>query len=704
MIYNIILYYILYRMNMNHRRIKRKLSCSRTLRSRKHAKVKLEIPDDLNGPHVDLDAPMSPPPPPPSPGDDPLLLSGSLEPPSPCSDSHLPPARPLYSPRPLRRTVSPPSQPLHGLPFSPPYPDHWTDSDDDHPPQHPSPTKHGEGEFTGKFLELLVKTKKDEWRSPKRFFPLSLEKSPFPLSREKRWARSLSMQPPVSLSSPPSAERAFRRMGNTPVDLDDEGPSYRDEESLHHDEESLHHDEVLPHRDEDPSYPDEEPSHHDEPSFHEGELSYHEEPSYPDEEPSFHQEEPSSPDKEPSFHQEEPSSPDKESSHHNEDPSYPDEEPSYRDEESPHHNKVSSYHDEVLPHHDEPSFHEGELSYHDEDEVLPRHEEPSYRDEESLHHNEMLPHHEEETSFHEGEPSYPDEEPFHSPLQQRDNTTTPFETEISIEIEHDSSDQDPPPDSETWASPDLVKITSADPRAAARAAAILKKHNYDCFTRRQMKKRYSDISRPRTWSPASIISTRGVLSGGVEKQRRKTMTQVMGVRGEKVYIPGSPTTTLPNLLKQAEAEVSLASPASPNPFLVTNSYNTPPPTRVLSPQTQGWMTALANKMNTTLVLTPKVPMTPGEMCYDPLSGTRMWTKEEWKRLDACFTDERLQVGMGMGLRGDDTALVQGTIDGWETWEGMASVDQVDLDNVVARFVDWMGGWDQVNGYGPEWSR
>ena len=336
--------------------------------------------------------------------------------------------------------------------------------------------------------------------------------------------------------------------------------------------------------------------------------------------------------------------------------------------------------------------------------MLPRHEEPSYRDEESLHHNEMLPHHEEETSFHEGEPSYPDEEPFHSPLQQRDNTTTPFETEISIEIEHDSSDQDPPPDSETWASPDLVKITSADPRAAARAAAILKKHNYDCFTRRQMKKRYSDISRPRTWSPASIISTRGVLSGGVEKQRRKTMTQVMGVRGEKVYIPGSPTTTLPNLLKQAEAEVSLASPASPNPFLVTNSYNTPPPTRVLSPQTQGWMTALANKMNTTLVLTPKVPMTPGEMCYDPLSGTRMWTKEEWKRLDACFTDERLQVGMGMGLRGDDTALVQGTIDGWETWEGMASVDQVDLDNVVARFVDWMGGWDQVNGYGPEWSR
>jgi len=536
-------------------------------------------------------------------------------------------------------------------------------------------------------------------------------------------------------------------MGNTPVDLDDEGPSYRDEESLHHDEVLPHHqepslhveepsyrDEESPHHDEDPSYPDEEPSHHDEPSFHEGELSYHdkdevlphldedpsysdEEPSYRDEvlphldEPSFHEGELSYPDEEPSFHQEEPSSPDKEPSHHNEDPLYPDEEPSYRDEESLHHNEVSSYHDEVLPHHDESSFHEGELSYHDEDEVLPRHEEPSlhdqepsHRDEESLHHNEVLPHHEEETSFHEGEPLYPDEEPFHSPLQQRDDTTTPFETEISIEIEHDSSDQDPSPDSETWASPDLVKITSVDPRAAARAAAILKKHNYDCFTRRQMKKRYSDISRPRTCSPASIISTRGVLSGGIEKQRRKTMTQVMGVRGEKVYIPGSPTTTLPNLLKQAEAEVSLASPASPNPFLVTNSYNTPPPTRVLSPQTQGWMTALANKINTTLVLTPKVPMTPGEMCYDPLSGTRMWTKEEWKRLDACFTDERLQVGMGMGLRGDDTALVQGTIDGWETWEGMASVDQVDLDNVVARFVDWMGGWDQVSGYGPEWSR
>jgi len=27
-----------------------------------------------------------------------------------------------------------------------------------------------------------------------------------------------------------------------------------------------------------------------------------------------------------------------------------------------------------------------------------------------------------------------------------------------------------------------------------------------------------------------------------------------------------------------------------------------------------------------------------------------------------------------------------------------------LDNVVARFVDWMGGWDEVDGYGPQWSK
>ena len=732
-------------------------------RSRKHRRhddddVKLEMPD------VDHNAPM----PPPSPGDDPLLLSASLQPSSPFSESDIPAHRPPQSPLPFRRTVSPslprvsnilppPDFSSSGLQDGDPplfhllSSDQWSNSDDDDSGalMPDSPAKRGQGEFTGKFLEVLVKTKKDEWRNPKSFFPLSLEKSPFPLSREKRWPdsskTSLTSPPPKS----PSAEDAFRLMGNSSLDMDNEESAHQEEPphiSHHGDEEELSHhepslEEELSYHDEsscrdEPSYLEEssheqpsyleESSHHEQPSYHEQPSHHEEEPLYHEEEPSYHEEEPSyreegssyrdepldfeelshheqpthdeeepshheQPirDKEPSHHEEEPSYHEEASSCHDE-PSYRDEQPSYRDEPS-HHDEVSSYHDEVPSPHSIPP---------DRDDVAPYHDEPLQPDEEPSYHNEASPH-------YDDEPSRPNPTA-ESPLQQHDDATTPFETEISIEVEHDSSDQDFSSSSETWASPALVRITSADPRAAARAAAILKKHNYDCFTRREMKKRYSDISRRRTLSPAPIISARGVFSGAIEKQkrdqRRRTIAQVMGVRGEKVYIPGSPTTTLPNLLKQAEKEVSLVPSGSPNPFLVANPYNSPPPAQVLSSQSQGSMTALVNKINTTLVLTPKVPMTPGEMCYDPLSGTRMWTKEEWKRLDACFTDERLQVGMRMGLRGDDSALVQGTIDGWEKWEGMASVDQVDLDNVVARFVDWMGGWDEVDGYGPQWSK
>lgn len=224
--------------------------------------------------------------------------------------------------------------------------------------------------------------------------------------------------------------------------------------------------------------------------------------------------------------------------------------------------------------------------------------------------------------------------------------------------------------------PDIVKITSADPRAAARAAAILKQHNYDCFTRKELKKKYSDAMRRR--SSGSFELARAVFEGGVRKRRRTIGG--MGVRGENVFIPGSPATTLPNLLKEVQAEVS----REQSPFPSCNSNASPP---------NPFKTPLPNRNSPFLFsglgLTPKVPMTPGETCYDPLTGERMWTKEEWKRLDACFTDERLQVGATLGIVDDD---------------GLASVDLVERENVLARFVEWMGGEEAVAEYGPDWSR
>jgi hypothetical protein len=35
---------------------------------------------------------------------------------------------------------------------------------------------------------------------------------------------------------------------------------------------------------------------------------------------------------------------------------------------------------------------------------------------------------------------------------------------------------------------------------------------------------------------------------------------------------------------------------------------------------------------------------------------------------------------------------------------MAGVDEVRIEDVIERFVEWMGGWEQVEEFGPDWSR
>ncbi|KAF5349204.1 hypothetical protein D9756_009318 [Leucocoprinus leucothites] len=694
--------------------------------------VKLEMPD------VDLTAPM----PPPSPGDDPLLLSSSVEPPSSTptrprtrspwmafSESDALPVGRAADAAPVSRTVSPTPLPFHKLRFAdlppssspgenlyenqpspiiedqdlditpPDLPffelgdnvndDGWSDSGDELPmlpPPEGSPTKEGEGEFTGKFLEVLVKTKADppssvtkgrmdEWGNPKSPYPLSLEKSPFPLPREKRRADlDVLKEAEEREDEDREEEEEVRRMSVEPEpELQEPGPfDFSGIESLPDESQGRmsveQHEETysVPLRDEAAVAPS---------TSIEVEEDIQEGPSAEDAFKLMGNE---------PLHDED--APLEESS---EDLQYP---------EDDSHEEAPIILDQDL----QPSSIEEDITPAEESLSLP------------------LDNSTENAELHEITPSL---------------TNNPTNgSQIDVEVEHDPelSDDEPSSSSDASASPDIVKITSADPRAAARAAAILKQHNYDCFTKREMKRRYSDISRRRTMSPGSLVSARSVLGGGIEKQkeRRKTVGGGgMGVRGERVYIPGSPATTLPKLLRDAEAEVSMSmtmsvdeSTGSPNPFMLrsflkdkTDSYKTPLPIRFFSPvlpqtqaQAEGSLTALANKMNTSLnlSLTPKVPMTPGEMCYDPLTGERMWTKEEWKRLDACFTDERVEVGQRMGLcRDDESLLSEGRmVDGWEKWEGMAGVDDVDLENVVSRFVDWMGGWEEVDGYGPEWSR
>jgi hypothetical protein len=141
------------------------------------------------------------------------------------------------------------------------------------------------------------------------------------------------------------------------------------------------------------------------------------------------------------------------------------------------------------------------------------------------------------------------------------------------------------------------------------------------------------------------------LDSGISKSvsPRARHTTIGCVIGDTVFVPGSPITTLPDLLQ--EAELTLNSPA-------------------------------------------KLPYTPSVADDDQSSDVdtgsdvaRPWTRDDWKQLDACFTDERLVVYARTG-QGEDA---------------LADVDDVDITNVVARFVDKNGGMEMLSRFGQEWT-
>ena len=67
-------------------------------------------------------------------------------------------------------------------------------------------------------------------------------------------------------------------------------------------------------------------------------------------------------------------------------------------------------------------------------------------------------------------------------------------------------------------------------------------------------------------------------------------------------------------------------------------------------------------------------------------GPREWTKTDWKLLDSCFTDERRLFAERKGLQ--EGSLVE--------------VDDIDLENVVERFVGLMGGEAMLSTFGQDW--
>lgn len=172
-----------------------------------------------------------------------------------------------------------------------------------------------------------------------------------------------------------------------------------------------------------------------------------------------------------------------------------------------------------------------------------------------------------------------------------------------------------------------------------------------------------------TWESASRDSRRRmVLASGIKKSAPNRRLTTGGVIGDRVYLPGSPVMTLPELLH--EAEVGLE--GGPRDVLAASGrdpFKTPLPRRLLPP------------------LPSSMPAIQRNVSSIP-STEQLWTKDDWKKLDACFTDERLLAGSRLGLK-DDV---------------LADVDEVQPENVLNRFVELMGG-EEANGQrGDAWTR
>lgn len=155
----------------------------------------------------------------------------------------------------------------------------------------------------------------------------------------------------------------------------------------------------------------------------------------------------------------------------------------------------------------------------------------------------------------------------------------------------------------------------------------------------------------------------GVSKSSSEKQRRRSMG---GMIGDRVFIPGSPIMTLPELLTHAEEDLDRAE---------ENLLVTVTPVKVMRQDRDPF----------------KTPAPHGRSAFTAQNyrdDKHAWTKEDWKQLDACFTDERLDVAEKLGSA-----------------EGvMADVEDIRIEDVVERFVVMMGGDATVNARGSLWDR
>ena len=183
-------------------------------------------------------------------------------------------------------------------------------------------------------------------------------------------------------------------------------------------------------------------------------------------------------------------------------------------------------------------------------------------------------------------------------------------------------------------------------------------HDWDLVAKAARSRRFSPRSVEsliRKARRADLASASVSKSSSPARSIRRSFGVVLDGR---VVTANTPPMTLPELLSEAESDLD------PSTFL-KRGQQTP---RTPSPAPSSFRR-------------PEAPL------VIDTDGPREWSRSDWKLLDACFTDARLEIGARWGSEGT-----------------LGDVDAVELEDVVVRFVDIFGGEAVVSGLGPsfEW--
>lgn len=184
-------------------------------------------------------------------------------------------------------------------------------------------------------------------------------------------------------------------------------------------------------------------------------------------------------------------------------------------------------------------------------------------------------------------------------------------------------------------------------------------HDYDCYTKLTKKRRASqsavvDLVRE---SRRKGVTSAGIMKTTDPRRHRSTMSAV----GDRV-IPG-PVITLPELLQEVEDEITCLgnrSASTRTSFGDQDPFKTPISVKFVN---KGSISTIPERYP---------------------AGPREWTREDWKVLDACFTDQRINPG--------------------NSYPTLTPVNAVALQDVVVRFINTVGGQPLVDTFGESWSR